>query len=181
MRRISFDLSGKIDPLTVAALSALKSVADYCDSPFFMIGASARDFILKHCYGIEPRRLTTDIDLGVQVADWAHFHKLTGALMATGKFLPDPSQKQRYHYGSVLIDLVPFGPIAKSDRQSLEPIGFRSIRPKQHRECAAGQNHLDRGNRCSANADKDQQFQIFHQGNHRTAGSAQSRLVEKAP
>jgi predicted nucleotidyltransferase len=121
MSRISFDLSGKIDPLTVAALSALKGVADYCDSPFFMIGASARDFILKHCYGIEPRRLTTDIDLGVQVADWGHFHKLTNALMATGKFLPDQSQKQRYHYGSVLIDIVPFGPIADENERIAWP------------------------------------------------------------
>jgi predicted nucleotidyltransferase len=109
MSRILFDLSGKIDHLTVAALSAVKSIADSCDSPFFVVGASARDFILKHCYGIEPSRLTTDIDLGVKVADWAHFHKLTDALKATGKFLPDERQKQRYHFESVLIDIVPFG------------------------------------------------------------------------
>jgi predicted nucleotidyltransferase len=116
MSRILFDLSGKIDHLTVAALSAVKSIADSCDSPFFVVGASARDFILKHCYGIEPSRLTTDIDLGVKVADWAHFHKLTDALKATGKFLPDERQKQRYHFESVLIDIVPFGPITDENQ-----------------------------------------------------------------
>ena len=92
MSRILFDLSGKIDHLTVAALSAVKSIADSNSSPFFVVGALARDFILKHCYGIEPRRRTGDIDLGVQVADWAHFHKFTEALKATGKFLPDDSK-----------------------------------------------------------------------------------------
>src|SRR5512139_3273078 len=112
MSRILFDLSGKIDPLTIAALAAVKSIADFNNSPFFVVGASARDFILKHCYGIELRRLTYDIDLGVQVADWGHFHRLTNALKATGKFLPDERQKQRYHFESVLIDIVPFGPIA---------------------------------------------------------------------
>jgi predicted nucleotidyltransferase len=121
MSKISFDLSGKIDPLIIAALSAVKGVADSNDSPFFVVGASARDFILKHCYGIEPRRLTSDIDLGVQVADWAHFHKLTEALRATGKFLPDEKQKQRYHFESVLIDIVPFGSITDENQRIAWP------------------------------------------------------------
>jgi predicted nucleotidyltransferase len=121
MSRILFDLSGKIDPLTVAALTAVKRIADSNDSPFFVVGASARDFILKHWYGIEPRRLTTDIDLGVQVADWAHFHRLSDALKATGKFLPDERQKQRYHFESVLIDIVPFGPITDENQRIAWP------------------------------------------------------------
>lgn len=121
MSKILFDLSGKIDHLTVAALSAVKSIADSNNSPFFVVGASARDFILKHCYGIEPRRLTTDIDLGVQVADWTHFHRLTDALKASGKFLPDEKQKQRYHFESVLIDIVPFGPITDENQRIAWP------------------------------------------------------------
>jgi predicted nucleotidyltransferase len=121
MSKILFDLSGKIDHLIVAALTAVKRIADSNNSPFFVVGASARDFILKHCYGIEPRRLTTDIDLGVQVADWAHFHRLTDALKATGKFLPDERQKQRYHFESVLIDIVPFGPITDENQKFAWP------------------------------------------------------------
>jgi predicted nucleotidyltransferase len=121
MSRILFDLSGKIDHLTVEALSAVKSIADSNNSPFFVVGASARDFLLKHCYGIEPRRLTTDIDLGVQVADWTQFHKLTDALKATGRFLPDERQKQRYHFESVLIDIVPFGPITDENQKIAWP------------------------------------------------------------
>ena len=121
MSNISFDLSGKIDQQTVAALSAVKSIADAQGIPFFIVGASARDFILKHCYGIEPRRMTADIDLGVEVADWAQFDRLIDALQATGGFLPDERLRQRYHFDSVLIDIVPFGPITDENRRIAWP------------------------------------------------------------
>jgi predicted nucleotidyltransferase len=121
MRNILFDLSGKIEQQTVAALSAVKGIADSHGIPFFVVGASARDLILKHCYGIEPPRMTTDIDLGVEVADWEQFHTLTDALKATGRFLPDESQRQRYHFDSVLVDIVPFGPITDENRRIAWP------------------------------------------------------------
>jgi predicted nucleotidyltransferase len=70
MSKIFFDLSGKIDQQTVAALFAVKKEADALNIPFFIVGASARDIILRHCYGIEPQRMTTDIDIGVEVASW---------------------------------------------------------------------------------------------------------------
>jgi len=63
MSDISFDLSGKIDRKRVEALAIVKQVALGLNIPFFLVGASARDFLLKHCYGIEPRRMTMDIDL----------------------------------------------------------------------------------------------------------------------
>lgn len=121
MSNILFYLSGKIDQQTVAALSEVKGIADSHGIPFFVVGASARDFILKHCYGIEPPRMTTDIDLGVEVGDWTQFNELTGALKATGKFLPDERQQQRYHFDSVLIDIVPFGPITDENRRIAWP------------------------------------------------------------
>ena len=50
MKNISFDLSGKIDQQTVNALLAIKKEADTLNIPFFVVGAFARDIILKHCY-----------------------------------------------------------------------------------------------------------------------------------
>ena len=84
MTSISFNLSGKIEKPTVDALYLVKRVADSLNIPFFVIGASARDLILKHCYGIEPLRKTGDIDLGVEVANWEQFNKLKESLIATG-------------------------------------------------------------------------------------------------
>lgn len=115
MSNILFDLSGKIEQKTVDALSAVKRIADSLKISFFVVGASARDFILKHCYGIEPPRMTMDIDLGVEVGSWEQFNKLTEALKDTGKFNPDKREPQRFHFDSVLIDIVPFGPITDDD------------------------------------------------------------------
>lgn len=117
MSNIQFDLSGKIDQQTVAALAAVNRIADSLDIPFFVVGASARDLLLKHCYGINPPRITTDIDLGVEVATWEQFSKLTESLTASGEFVRDRRERQRFHHGHVLIDIVPFGPITDETRR----------------------------------------------------------------
>ena len=69
MTSILFNLSGKIEKPVVDTLYILKKVADSLGIPFFVVGAFSRDLILKHGYGIEPRRKTGDIDLGVEVAN----------------------------------------------------------------------------------------------------------------
>jgi predicted nucleotidyltransferase len=56
MSNILFDLSGKIEQAKTDVLYIVKRIADSLNIPFFVVGASARDFILKHCYGIEPPR-----------------------------------------------------------------------------------------------------------------------------
>lgn len=116
MSSISFDLSGKIDQPTVNALSLLKRVADALGIPFFVVGASARDILLKHCYGIDPPRATRDVDLGVRVADWEKYNRLTDALIATEKFAAT-RERQRFCFDTVLIDIVPFGAIANEHKR----------------------------------------------------------------
>ncbi|MEW6419878.1 MAG: nucleotidyl transferase AbiEii/AbiGii toxin family protein [Nitrospirota bacterium] len=117
MSNILFDLSGKIDQQTVETLSIVKRVADSLRIPFFVVGASARDFILEHCYGIKPRRMTKDIDLGVEVSDWEQFNQLKASLIATSKFSSDEKEPQRLHCDSVIVDIVLFGPITDENRR----------------------------------------------------------------
>jgi len=100
------NLSGKIEKPVVDTLHILKKVADSLSISFFVVGASARDFILKHQYGIEPRRKTGDIDLGVEVASWEQFKTLFEELISTGQFSPTP-ERQRLRCGTVLIDILP--------------------------------------------------------------------------
>ena len=121
MSNISFDLTGKIDPQTVNALRAVRETADSLGIPFFLVGASARDFILNHCYGIETTRVTRDLDLAIEVAAWDHFHEFRKALSGTGRFTPDNREPQRLHFGSVPVDIVPFGPIADEDQKIAWP------------------------------------------------------------
>src|SRR4030067_495231 len=116
MTSILFNLSGKIDKPIVDTLHILKKLADSLGIPFFFIGAFARDLILKHGYGIEPRRKTGDIDLGVEVANWEQFDKLKESLIATSQFSLTPD-KQRLRCGTILIDILPFGPITDKDKK----------------------------------------------------------------
>jgi predicted nucleotidyltransferase len=116
MSNILFDLSGKIDQQTVAVLSVVKKVADSLTIPFFVVGASARDIILNHCYGLKTPRMTKDIDLGVEVASWQQFNQLRESLLSTGKVSPT-SKLHSLKFDSVLIDIVPFGAITDERRR----------------------------------------------------------------
>jgi len=113
---MSFDLSGKIDQLTIQALLAVKREADALSIPFFVVGASARDYILKHCYGLEPARMTRDVDLGVEVAGWDQFKRLTDSLINKRRFTSSP-ERQRFFFGTLPIDIVPFGSVANEDKK----------------------------------------------------------------
>jgi hypothetical protein len=46
MRSILLDLSGKMDSSHRAALSLIKGIADSLAIHFFVVGASARDYVL---------------------------------------------------------------------------------------------------------------------------------------
>jgi predicted nucleotidyltransferase len=116
MTSILFNLSGKIERPIVDALYLLKRIADSLGIPFFVVGAFSRDLILKHGYSIEPRRKTGDIDLGVEVANWEQFEKLKESLIETDQFCLTP-EKQRLRCGTILIDILPFGPITDKDKK----------------------------------------------------------------
>ena len=66
----SLDLSGKIDRFLVEIFEKIVSAAESVNTAFFVVGASARDIILKFGFDIETIRATNDIDLGVRVSDW---------------------------------------------------------------------------------------------------------------
>jgi len=116
MRNTLFDLSGKIDNHTVGALHEIQKASEALGIPFFVVGALARDIILKHCYGIEPPRMTRDVDLGVEVPNWEMFNQLKDYLVGTGKFIA-ARERQRLLYNSMPIDIVPFGEIVNQQQQ----------------------------------------------------------------
>ena len=115
MSNISFDISGKIETSYIDALLAIKEIANLLNIPFFIVGATARDFLLDYLHNIKAPRMTTDIDLGVKVPDWKKFKVLTDSLLADRKFTKD-KEKQRYIYNDILIDIVPFGDISDENK-----------------------------------------------------------------
>lgn len=114
MNNILLDISGKINASYIDAITEIKNISDSIGIPFFIVGASARDFILEHFYGIKVPRMTTDIDLGMKVVSWEQLNELMNGLIKSGKF-KETREKQRISYGDVLIDIVPFGEISNND------------------------------------------------------------------
>jgi len=122
MSRNLLNVSGKIDSLRLEAFEAIATVAEAEGVRFFVIGAAARDMIFEHAHGIRALRATRDIDFGVYVPDWAQYEKLKKALETTGKFMPTEVVHRLEHKSSLILDLIPFGPIAdRNDKISWPP------------------------------------------------------------
>ena len=105
------DISAKVDSALQGFFADLELVARDSGSAFFVIGATARDMILTHGYGIAPRRLTEDIDIGVHVESWDTFNSLKVRLVAAGCFVETGAPQRLRHKGGIPVDLVPFGSI----------------------------------------------------------------------
>lgn len=106
------DLSGKIDEPLLSLYEVLAEVVSSIGIRFFLVGATARDTILEQGFGIQSRRATKDVDVGVRVSGWIEFHSLRQALLDAGHF-DETREVQRLLYRSVLlVDILPFGEIA---------------------------------------------------------------------
>ncbi len=87
-----------------------------------LVGATARDVLLDHVFGIAPRRATYDIDFAVAVKDWGQFGALRAHLLAQGRFIEGGGAQQRLRYVGengdldTMLDLVPFGGIAGENK-----------------------------------------------------------------
>jgi predicted nucleotidyltransferase len=115
------NISGKISEPFISIYALVAEIAAQNNLPFFIIGATARDLIFEHAYGIKAPRATKDIDLAVQVANWQDFERLKNQLMATGEFTGD-KQSQRLRYHDVIpVDIVPFGGIEANGNISWPP------------------------------------------------------------
>ena len=122
MNGILLDLSAKVDQTIVGAVAAVSSVAKRLDVPVFIVGAAARDFLLEYACGIKSGRATLDVDFGVRVNSWEEYDKLVKALEDAEGFVRDKIRRNRFKTpNSLLVDLVPFGPIAGTSQQILWP------------------------------------------------------------
>lgn len=114
---MSLDFSQKTDLLPLAAVVRAMSDAAPRDAEYFLMGASARDLLLHHAHGIEPSRLTVDVDFAFMVRDWEAFEALRASLAASGEFTAQPaSHRFRHRKTGMPVDVVPFGGVERPDR-----------------------------------------------------------------
>jgi len=106
------DLSGKIDPASLALFETLSQTAGSLGVPFFVVGATARDLIFELGHGLPSKRGTLDRDFGVRVSSWGEFNKLKELLLTTGLFEKTKEVQRLQYRGELLVDILPFGDIA---------------------------------------------------------------------
>lgn len=115
MTSTSLDLSGKIDPITKELYRMIDQVTNELGISFVVVGATARDLVLHHGYGVDIRSATTDVDFGIEVDSWKTFEKLKQALLMNN-FTTSRTAHRLFDPNGIAIDIVPFG--ALEDRLS---------------------------------------------------------------
>jgi predicted nucleotidyltransferase len=122
-----------VDPITVEILREVATAADAQGIDYMLVGATARDVLLTHVFGLEVRRATHDVDFAVAVKDWKHFEALRTELLGRKAFKDDGRAQQRLYYHGEKgdydyhIDLVPFGAIAKGSNEIAWPPDLTTI------------------------------------------------------
>lgn len=116
MARLEID-SRKIDPLQLNTYEAINRVASDQRVPFIIVGASARDLVMHHAYGAPIQRATLDIDLAVQVPDWASFESIRDSLVHEGYTKTNFPHRLHGPHGAP-IDILPFGSV-ESDNSTI--------------------------------------------------------------
>ena len=107
--------SEKIDnPLLVELLRQLNRSFSKIGSDFFVIGATARDIILRVLANTSARRKTEDLDIAIAVTDWDKYNEICQALIDDG-FEKSTHKAQLFYFGDYEVDIVPFGTVAKDD------------------------------------------------------------------
>ena len=108
-----------VDPTIIDILRAVAADASDEGLDYMLVGATARDILLNHVFGIVARRATYDVDFAVAVKDWQQFHALRARLLARGNFKEQGTAQQRLYFTGqhgdlrYQLDLVPFGAIAE--------------------------------------------------------------------
>ena len=117
MKKNSIDLSDRLDPEFLELAELITHVTGILSIPFFLIGAKCRDLILVTLHDIDTIRATGDIDFAVCVSNWSQFEELKQALLSTEAFKKTRLVQRLNFKSSLLVDLVPFGPVSGRNKK----------------------------------------------------------------
>jgi predicted nucleotidyltransferase len=76
--------------------------------PYFIVGATARDILLTHVFGLATGLATRDLDIGIAVRDWDEFEEVIAKLVEVADFVRDTRIVHRLHKDEYPLDIVPF-------------------------------------------------------------------------
>lgn len=122
-----YDASNEFEfSMLAMVLGHLLEHASGYDVEIMLVGAAARDLLIRNATGALPQRATADVDIAVAVANWADYARLTAGLAPVGK------SRHKFRVEGVEVDVIPFGGVESADRTITWPnesvmntIGFR--------------------------------------------------------
>ena len=90
--------------------------------PFYVIGATARDIVIRQFLDQESSRRTRDLDIAIAIPDWDKYEEISTDIANLEYFQKSNNQKQRFYYHEVYeLDIVPFGKVAKENEHIYWP------------------------------------------------------------
>lgn len=112
----SFDLSTN-DEFTVesAVLRELQDRADHCQVGLLVVGARARDLLIRGVLGTVPSRATADIDVAVSVNSWEDLAALTRGLSHAD------GSAHKFVVQGIEVDVIPFHGVETASRTIVWP------------------------------------------------------------
>lgn len=90
--------------------------------PFYVIGATARDIVIRQFLDQESSRRTRDLDIAIAIPDWDKYEEISTEIANLEHFQKSSNQKQRFYYRKVYeLDIVPFGKVARENEHIYWP------------------------------------------------------------
>ena len=108
-------------------LEALAFSLSQLKLPLYVVGATARDIIMKVLNDDDVRRRTNDLDVAIALQEWGEFDRVKESLESNHFIKVKNKQKFYYkgknHENDFEVDVVPFGRIAENERICWPPEG----------------------------------------------------------
>ena len=100
-------------------LQALHNCVTKLGLDLYVVGATARDLIMKMLDEAPSKRKTRDLDVAIALSDWSQFDNLSKELLAN-HFQKEKAKQKFYYKGEqnkndYEVDIVPFGDIAEDE------------------------------------------------------------------
>lgn len=118
MRSFNASTAADLEPVALV-LAELSRRADACGVEIMVVGATARDILIRHVVGSVPERATADIDVAVAVSSWSDLRRLTEP------FVRRTGSEHKFEVQQAEVDIIPFGAIEDANRTITWPDDHR--------------------------------------------------------